>query len=259
MQISQLRQRLKRSPLDESDILPLAFVGLAIGEVILAFGLVWIGHSLSQISNKAAPTLVQKVDGQAFAVRAADRDYREPEVIRQLVHEWTTFTYTWSGKVPTASTSKGETNQSANDEGVRVQNGRVPTVAWQASFLLASDAKSNFREAFLQQLTKVPGAEGVFSGATKTVLVVQRVSDPQQLAGASGRWQVDVVANLLVFDHAHPSGYTVPWNNSYIVRAVDPPQTALPDPASDYQRIIFQLRQRGLEIETITPLQGTKP
>lgn len=256
MQISQLRQRLKRSPLDESDILPIAFVGLAVGEVILAFGLVWIGHSLSQISNKAAPTLVQKVDGQAFAVRAADHNYREPEVIRQLVHEWTTFTYTWSGKLPNSSASKEGANQSVKDEGIRVQNGRVPTVAWQASFLLASDAKSNFREAFLQELTKVPGEEGVFSGATKTVLVVQHVSEPQLLAGASGRWQVDVVANLIVFDRAHPAGYTVPWNNSYVVRAVDPPQTALPDLANEYQRIIFQLRQRGLEIETITPLQG---
>lgn len=123
MQISQLKQRLKRSPLDESDILPLAFVGLAIGEVILAFGLIWVGHSVSQLSNKAAPTLVQKVDGQAFAVRAADHDYREPEVIRQLVHEWTTFTYTWSGKLPASSGSKEGNNQAAKDEGIPSSDG----------------------------------------------------------------------------------------------------------------------------------------
>lgn len=258
MQISQLRQRLKRSPIDESDILPLAFVGLAVGEVILALGLVWVGHSVSQMANKPAPTLVQKLDGQAFAVRSTDHNYREPEVIRQLVHEWATFTYSWSGKLPT-SAAKNSKADSANDEGIRVQSGRVPTVAWQASFLLASDANSNFREAFLEQLTKIPGEEGIFSGATKTVFVVQHVSDPQQLAGAAGRWQVDVVANLIVFDRVHPAGYTVPWNNSYFVRAVDPPQSPLPDQSNDYQRIIYQLRQRGLEIENIVPLQEQKP
>lgn len=255
MQISQLRQRLKRSSIDESDILPLAFVGLAVGEVILALGLVWVGHSVSQLSNKPAPTLVQKVDGQAFAVRSTDHDYREPEVIRQLIHEWVTFTYSWSGKLPSSKDGK---TIAASDQGIQVQNGRVPTVAWQASFLLASDAKSNFREAFLEQLTKIPGEESVFSGATKTVLVVQHVSQPQQLAGATGRWQVDVVANLIVFDRVHPAGYTVPWNNSYFIRAVDPPQTPLPDQSNDYQRIIYQLRQRGLEIENIVPLQEQK-
>ncbi len=256
MQISELRRRLKRLPVDESDILPIAFVGLVFGEVILAIGLVWVGHSVAQIANKPAPTLVQRVDGQAFAVRAADREYREPEVIRQLIHEWVSFTYTWSGKLPSANAK--EKGQSLADEGIQLKNGRVPTVAWQASFLLASDAKSNFREAFLEELTKIPGADGVFSGSTKTVMVIQHVSDPQLLAGETGRWQVDVVANLILFDRAHPAGNTIPWNNSYIVRSVDPPQTPLPDKASDYQKIIYQLRQRGLEIENIVPFQERK-
>ena len=256
MQISELRRQLKRLPVDESDILPIAFVGLVFGEVILAIGLVWVGHSVAQIANKPAPTLVQRVDGQAFAVRAADREYREPEVIRQLIHEWVSFTYTWSGKLPSANVK--EKGQSLADEGMQIKNGRVPTVVWQASFLLASDAKSNFREAFLEELTKIPGADGVFSGSTKTVMVIQHVSDPQLLAGETGRWQVDVVANLILFDRAHPAGNTIPWNNSYIVRAVDPPQTPLPDKASDYQQIIYQLRQRGLEIENIVPFQERK-
>lgn len=256
MQIFELQRRLKRLPVDESDILPIAFVGLVFGEVILAIGLIWVGHSVSQIANKPAPTLVQRVDGQAFAVRTADRDYREPEVIRQLIQEWVSFTYTWSGKLPSANVK--EKAKSLADEGMRLKSGRVPTVAWQASFLLASDAKSNFREAFLEELTKIPGVDGVFSGSTKTVMVIQHVSDPQLLAGETGRWQVDVVANLIVFDRTHPAGNTIPWNNSYIVRTVDPPQTPMPDKASDYQQIIYQLRQRGLEIENVVPLQERK-
>lgn len=265
MQISQLRQRLQRLPMDESDILPLAFVGLAIGEGVLALGLVWLGNSVAQLAKKPAPTLVQQVNGQAFTVRTAAEDYREPAVIRQLVHEWVAFTYTWSGKLPNASNAK--TTQTAQtsastltpDEGVRVKRGRVPTVAWQAAFLLASDAKSNFREAFLAELTQVPGIDGVFSGSTRTVLVVQHVSEPQLLAGTTGRWQVDVVANLIIFDRERPAGYTVPWNNSYFVRAVDPPMTALEDQASEYQRVIYQLRQRGLEIEKIVPFVEKTP
>jgi hypothetical protein len=257
MQISELRKRLKRLPMDESDILPLAFVGLVFGEIILAIGLLWVGHSVAEIAKKPAPTLVQRVDGQAFAVRDADRNYREPEVIRQLIHEWVAFTYTWSGKLPSVNTK--DKKQSLADEGIQVKNKRIPTVAWQASFLLASDSKSNFREAFLERLTQIPSIDAVFSGSTKTVMVIQHVSDPQLLAGETGRWQVDVIANLIFFDRANPSGNTIPWNNSYIVRAVDPPQTPLPDKTSDYQQIIYQLRQRGLEIENIVPLQERKP
>lgn len=257
MQISELRKRLKRSTLDSSDILPLAFVGLAIGEMLLAIGLIWIGHSINQIAQKPAPTLVQKVDGQAFTVRSTDHDYREPQVIRQLVQEWAALTYTWSGKVTT--TIAGKAQSPTKDEGIKVKNKRVPTVAWQASFLLSSDSESSFREAFLEELTKMPHLEGVLAGNTKTVLVVQHVSEPQALAGTTGRWQVNLVANLIVVDRNHPAGITIPWNHAYFVRAVEPPQTPLPDPASDYQQVIYQLRQRGLEIEKILPFEGEKP
>lgn len=256
MHISELRKRLKRSSFDSSDILPLAFAGLAIGEAILAAGLIWVGHSLSQLSNKPAPTLVQKTDGQAFAVRTADTNYREPQVIRQLVTEWATFTYTWSGKMTTSIA--GQAQSATKDEGIKIKNKRVPTAAWQASFVLSSDAQSNFRESFLEELAAMPTIDGVLVGNTKTVLVVQHVSEPQALAGTSGRWQVNMVASLILFDREHPAGYAIPWNHSYFVRAVEVPQTPLPASASEYQQVIYQLRQRGLEIEKILPFEGEK-
>lgn len=60
---------------------------------------------------------------------------------------------------------------------------------------------------------------GVFSGSAQSVLNIETISTPRELQ--AGYWQVDMVANLLIFDPTHPQGLAVPFNKSLFVQAVE--------------------------------------
>lgn len=139
MQISELKRKSQRFKLDSTDILPLAFAGLSLGVLILSLATFWLAVSFSRLASQKPPTLVQQVDGRAFTARATDYDYREPEVIRKTVSDWAILTFTW-GQLPGQS-------QAPKDEGKLISGARhrIPTSAWEASFLLAPD----FRDTFL--------------------------------------------------------------------------------------------------------------
>ena len=241
MQISHLLRKRKLPRVDSSDILPLAFAGLSIGILTLSIAFFWLAFSLSKVSNQSPPTLVQQVDGKAFTVRSADYLYREPEVIRRVVSDWATMTFTW-GKLP-------GTQATDSDEGIDVADGeRVTTSAWTASFLIAPD----FRDQFLRQLSKDIIPESVFSGEVSAVLIPQQISPPQALE--EGRWQVDLMATRVVFDASNPSGTTIPFNRRLYLRAVEPPQSPLKEQATPQQQVIYQSLESGLQIEEIRPI-----
>ena len=242
MQFSHLLQKRKLPKVDSSDILPLAFAGLSIGVLVLSIAFFWLAFSLAKVSNQKPPTLVQQVDGKAFTVRAADYTYREPEVIRRVVSDWATMTFTW-GTLP------GNQAKPA-DEGIEVGSGeRVPSPAWAASFLLAPD----FRDEFLNQLSTEVIPEGVFSGEISAVLVPQQISPPQALG--EGEWQVDLMATRIIFDSINPAGTTMPFNRRIYLRAVEPPRSPLPDQPTKEQQVVYQSLESGLQIEEIRPIQ----
>lgn len=243
MQIANLKRKPQRLKLDSTDILPLAFVGLAVGVLILAIGTFWLAVSFAKLANQKPPTLVQQVNGRAFTVRSAEFSYREPEVLRRTVSDWAVMTFTW-GKPP-------DRNQTEIDAGKAIENRRerIPTSAWEASFLLAPD----FRDTFLQQLAKDIVPQEVFKGQVAAVLVPQEVSPPE-LAG-EGRWRVDLIASRIVFDTAAPAGRTIPFNRTFFVRAIQPPQNPLAEDATEYQRIVYGMLERGVQIEEIRPLE----
>ncbi|PSB23138.1 hypothetical protein C7B61_11355 [filamentous cyanobacterium CCP1] len=243
--ISDLKRKSQRLKLDSSDILPLAFLGLSIGLVFLTIAFIWLALSVSKLANQPPPTLVQQVNGRAYTVRAEDYSHREPEVIRKTVSDWAVMTFSWGnlhGK-----------QQTAIDPGVQVEGRkRVPTSAWEASFLLAPD----FRDTFLHELAAEVIPAGVFEGQTAGVLVPQTVSPPQ-LAG-NGRWKVDMVTTRIIFDATNPSGYSIPFNRTFYVKAIDPPQTPLTQNATEYQRVVYQMLESGLQIEEIRPFEEGK-
>lgn len=242
MQFSHLLRKQKLPRIDSSDILPLAFAGLSTGILFLSIAFFWLAVSLSKVANQKPPTLVQQVNGKAFTVRPADYTYREPEVIRRVVSDWATMTFTW-GTLPG--------NQAkTTDEGVEVGSGqRVPSPAWAASFLLAPD----FRDEFLNQLSTEVIPEGVFGGEVSAVLVPQQVSPPQ--AVGEGQWKVDLMATRIVFDPSNPAGTTIPFNRRIYLRAVEPPQSPLTEQATKEQKVVYQSLEGGLQIEEIRPIQ----
>ncbi|MEO0806045.1 MAG: hypothetical protein AAFY33_07045 [Cyanobacteria bacterium J06643_4] len=241
MQFTHLIRKRKLPSVNSSDILPLAFAGLSVGVLVLAVAFFWLAFSLTKVANQNPPTLVQQVDGKAFTVRPADYLHREPEVIRRMVSDWATMTFTW-GSLP-------DNTEKNTDEGMKVAEGkRVPTTAWAASFLIAPD----FRDQFLQQLSNDVVPEGVFSGEISAVLIPQQISPPQVLE--EGVWQVDLMATRILFDETNPAGTSIPFNRRLYVRAVEPPRTPLDAQASPQQQVIYQSLESGLQIEEIRPI-----
>ena len=240
MEITELNRKRKLPKIDSSDILPLAFAGLSIGVFILAIALFWLAVSFSKLANQKPPTLVQQVDGHAFTVRPTDYNHREPEVIRRTVSDWAVMTFSW-GKLPG--------HDAKPDAGIKVGRDRIPTAAWQASFVLAPD----FRDTFLQQLATEVIPDGVFDGKVATVLVPQQISPPQALG--EGRWQVDLIATRIIFDETSPAGRMIAFNRRIYVRAVEPPRNPLEESPSEYQRIVYRMLEGGIEIEEIRPIQ----
>ncbi|MBW4466329.1 MAG: hypothetical protein KME07_12965 [Pegethrix bostrychoides GSE-TBD4-15B] len=240
--ISDLKRKSQRFKLDSSDILPLAFVGLSTGMTFLTVAFIWLAMSVARLANQPPPTLVQQVDGRAYSVRTEDYSHREPEVIRKAVSDWAVMTFSW-GNLP------GKQSGTV-DAGVPVKGRkRVPTSAWEASFLLAPD----FRDRFLSDLAEKVIPVGLFESQVAGVLVPQTVSPPQ-LAG-NGRWKVDMVATRILFDGTNPSGYSIPFNRTFYVRAVDPPRNPLVQNATEYQQVVYQMLESGLQIEQIQPFE----
>lgn len=243
--ISDLKRKSQRFKLDSSDILPLAFVGLSTGVMFLTVAFIWLAMGVSKLANQPPPTLVQQVNGRAYRVRTEDYFHREPEVIRKAVSDWAVMTFSW-GNLP--GKQSGEI-----DPGVQVKGRkRVPTSAWEASFLLAP----NFRDRFLSDLAEKVIPVGLFEGQVAGVLVPQTVSPPQ-LAG-HGRWKVDMVATRILFDSTNPSGYSIPFNRTFYVRAVEPPRNPLTQNATEYQQVVYQMLESGLQIEQIQPFEEGK-
>ena len=241
MQFSHLIRKRKLPSVNSTDILPLAFAGLSVGVLVLSIAFFWLAFSLTKVANQNPPTLVQQVDGKAFSVRPADYLHREPEVIRRVVSDWATMTFSW-GSLPNSA-------ESAVDEGMKVADGkRVPTTTWAASFLISPD----FRDQFLQQLSNDVIPEDVFSGKISAVLIPQQVSPPQALE--EGLWQVDLMATRILFDEKNPAGTSIPFNRRLYLRAVEPPRTPLKEQASPQQKVIYQSLESGLQIEEFRPI-----
>lgn len=240
--ISDLKRKSQRFKLDSSDILPLAFVGLSMGVMFLTVAFIWLAMGVSKLANQPPPTLVQQVDGRAYSVRAEDYNHREPEVIRKTVSDWAIMTFTW-GNLP------GKQNR-AIDPGIQVKGRkRVPTSAWEASFLLASD----FRDSFLGDLAETIIPVGVFEGQVAGILVPQTISPPQ--AAGTGRWRVDMVATRIIFDSSNPSGYSIPFNRTFYIRAIDSPRNPLTQNATEYQQVVYQMLESGLQIDQMQPFE----
>jgi hypothetical protein len=239
-----------------SNILPLfALATLGIQSLLLLLILVdslRIGH----LVQKPVPSLVQLVDGHAITTQPVDPNVRTPEVIHQFIKTSLGMMFNWSGKVQTAPSNPSPTDASTptntplpvlSDPGVPMGNGRVTTQSWQASFAL----KEDFRDSFLQEVAKLTPAD-VFSGNAQSVLNIESVSDPKLVK--PGEWQVDVVANLILFDGNHPEGTPIPFNKTIFVDAIEPAQDPLPDTSTPLQKAVYQLREDGLQISLIRDL-----
>ena len=92
----------------------------------------------------------------------------------------------------------------------------------------------------------------MFGGGAQSVLSFESVSDPR--ATKAGEWQVDVVANLLIFDSTHPQGLAIPFNKQVSVAAVEPTQDPMADDSTSIQKALYHVQESGLQITEVQDL-----
>ncbi len=206
----------------------------------LAFFTLINTFQIASLRNKPAPSLVQMVDGKVYKVNPADADYRSPEVLKRLVQDWATLTLTWSGQLPDGKP----------DPGRDINGSKVPTSAWEASFVLSED----FRAKFLESLSQISSKVGQQRG--RTALQIQQISLPKLIANHPNQWQVDIVANILIVNPGYQESF-IPFNKRIFLQAVPLPTKSLQDVSTPLQKIVERCREAGLEIYKIQDLPSS--
>lgn len=243
-----MQTRNKKRFIDSSDLIPLFILGtlgLEVFNLLTSSGSV---IALWSMAHKPAPAMVQLVDGKPIAMQAVDTNQRTPATIREFVKNSLGLMFTWNAKLPTNPDPTAKPGEVLKDPGVAIGNGgRITTASWQAAFAL----KEDFRNPFLEQVAKLTPSE-VFSGGAQSVLSFESLSNP--IPVKSGEWQVNIVANLLVFDSTHPQGIAIPFNKSVVVTAVEPTTDPLPDNSSPIQKAVYRIQGGGLQVREIRDL-----
>ena len=241
---------------DSSDILPLFALGtLGIQGLVLLLGIINTAR-VNHLAHKPAPAMVQMLDGRSVSMEPVDHLQRTPETVHRFVKDSLALMFTWNSKVTTVpanpatrSQLMAPATQPVTDPGVSLggNGGKVTASSWQASFALQED----FRSQFLAAIATLTPPE-VFTGKAQSVLSFESVSQPKPMDDDT--WQVDVVANLLIFDGTHPQGLTVPFNKSVFVAAIEPTTDPLPDHSTPIQQAVYRLKQSGLQIREMRDL-----
>lgn len=242
-------QILKHKPrFDSSDILPLFALGTLGLQVLLLLISLGSAISLWSIAHKPAPAMVQMLDGHSVGMEPVDTNQRTPSTIRQFTKDSLGLMFTWNTKL---QANKDDANSSVadtvKDPGVSVGTGRITTSSWQSSFALRED----FRNSFLEQVSKLTPSD-IFNGNAQSVLSFESISQPKLIK--PGEWQVDLVANLLIFDSAHPQGNAIPFNKTVFVTAIEPTTDPLPNQSSPIQKAVYHVQTNGLQIREIRDL-----
>lgn len=240
------REALKQKILDRSNLLPvLVWTALALGIFNSLIGVFTLITAL-YIGGKDVPSLVQLEGGHSVLVEPVNRKFRTHDVIYAFVEESMAQLFTWN------VVSKDRNDRQITDSGIEVGNGtKVPTRTWQASFAISND----FREVFLQQMAQSFIPRGVLAGDAQSTLLIESLTTPQPID--SGRWKMDMVAYLVIFDGRNPQGRATDFNKTIIVKAVEPAIDPLPEETSAIQKAVYETRAKGLVIDEIYEL-GSK-
>ncbi|NJO65327.1 MAG: hypothetical protein HC836_46715 [Richelia sp. RM2_1_2] len=234
--------------LSNGDTLALFAVGTFGLHLITFFMLILLYGSYSQLNKKPPPSLVQLETGKAIQVASLGNLDRTPQVVSRFVSDTMTLMMNWSGTLPPDTVE--ENAKPLQDKGVDIgqheaRRSKVPLGAWQASYALSSD----FRSEFLKKLASMT-PPGVFKGTTQVVLIPLSIQSPTKIE--EGKWKVKMIANLNVFDQTNNLGEVIPFNKEIFVRAVVAPSS--PVNTNNLAEVIYQVRASGLEIYAMRDL-----
>ena len=92
----------------------------------------------------------------------------------------------------------------------------------------------------------------VFTGDAQSVFNIESLSEPKRLG--VGQWEVEIVANLIIFNQQNPQGFAIPFNKKIYLRAVEPPSDPLEEDATNIQQAVYRIRSSGLQFVQMTEL-----
>ncbi|WP_245246325.1 hypothetical protein [Nostoc sp. ATCC 53789] len=131
------------------------------------------------------------------------------------------------------------------DVGVQTGNSKITTNVWATGFALSED----FRAEFLKEIGNLTPPD-VFNGTTQSILKISLLSEPKKVK--SGKFQVDMVGEVIVFQGNNLVGEPIGFNKSVFVKVIDTP--TLPQISSEFQQTAYRARKAGLEIYKIQDL-----
>ena len=245
-------QSLLKNP--SSNILTL-FVLITLGlQGLIFFQLIINILWTAKLANRPAPTLVELADGRSIRVEALDSEDRTPLAIKTFTSEIVTKLFSASGKL--AADPNDKDKRAKQDLGITLQGkgfssgSKVTTPAWEASFALDEE----FRSTFLQELAQITPA-GIFTGTTQSVLSISYLSEPELIE--PGKWKLNMIANLFIFQLGDKLGQVIPINKTIYVKAVYVIAQPLKTDSTDMEKTIFLARGAGLEIYRFGDVQQT--
>lgn len=193
-------------------------------------------------------SLIQLSDGSTAVASFAAPNQRSDEVIRNFVGNSMIKLFTWDGIL--RSEENGKLVETI-DKGTEIQsekgNKRIPTDVWEAAFTLSEE--QDFRYSFLKKLADII-PEGILNGQGTVSLITNHLSTPRKIS--DGKWEVDIVANLVTFSAERNQSRGIEFNKTITVRAIDVPQN--PPKINDITEKIYKAKTQGLEIVQIIDL-----
>ena len=212
-------------------------IGLTLALILVGFSSCNNSAAIKNLSSRRI-TNVQLSDGTAIVVQQKEGNHRENIVIKNFVKQWVTLMYGWSGVVP--GTEK-------QDRGVQTTSGGVvPVNSWLASLMM----EPSFADGFLNELSEIVKNQGVMDGWLASTVKFRYISEPRQIA--PGLWEVDLIADQILFDNRHnrqrPS---ISYNKTFRILAIPIPTSPLGEDANVLEKTLFKMQASGLEIQVI--------
>lgn len=248
-----MEERIKlstKSTGQKERIIILILVNLAISGAGILLHLLVAANTI-RIANKPVPSQVQLSSGEAIATKAVDKNHREEIVITNFVNKVLTALYTANGYIPPKTPEEG--SKPITDPGVVIKGKsgkgkRITTSAYEASFALNPQIRKDFLENMVEVIPQT-----IFSQGKQLIFVPSHISPPIPIKGKPGRWKVNVVANLYVFQNGKSLNKAIAFNKEVYLKAVDPPKFDK-EVSSSITRLIEDYRQAGLEISEMREL-----
>jgi hypothetical protein len=216
---------------NNTSILPVFVVATFVLNVLTILLLMYHQSMLKRLSGQLPQSLVQLVDGRAITIDSQENLERNPETIRRFVGETMTMMFTWSDKQPSS-------------------------IVWQAtSELLSGDVRRKFELETTQGIPK--GVLANAGGNAESLLLIRRISQPEKIA--DGQWQLEIIANRLIFAGSNNKiGEAIPFNKKILIRALETQAISIPNVENPLYSAIYRLNEARLEIANLCDIKEKK-